>query len=67
MSPNYTSLIKKVKEFSKRFDCNNFFYYYINQGRHRERHRLVVCCVTIKKYLEFQLFKALMTVGLLFT
>ena len=37
MSPSYTSLIKKVKEFSKRFDYNNIFYCYINQRRHREK------------------------------
>ena len=37
MSPSYTSLIKKVKEFSKRFDCKNIFYRYINQRRHQEK------------------------------
>ena len=36
-SSTYTSLIK-VKKFSKSFDCNNIFYCYINQRRHREKH-----------------------------
>ena len=32
MSPSYTSLIKKVKEFSKRFDCNFFFTAILTNG-----------------------------------
>ena len=73
MLPGYS----KFKQFSKRFDWNNIFTA-INQRRHRERHqwhrerhqeewylRYVTCCMTEKKYLD--LFKALITVGLLFT
>ena len=68
----------KVKQFSKSFDWHHIFLL-PNQpteasGRHRwhrERHqqewylRYVTCCVTKNKY--FDLFKALITAGLLFT
>ena len=79
MLPSYTSLIKKLRHFQKVLTVT-IFYCYINQRRHRERHRwhrekhqeerylrFVTFCVTEMKYLDFQLFKALITIGSLFS